>query len=284
MVKVTELHYDNTNTYVIATDRGTLMFDTGWAGTFPKLCKELGQKGLRLQDVDYLLISHYHPDHCGIAQNIAEQGVTLIAMESQKGYLHEADKVFAKENRGDFLPIREEAVKWLAFSESADFLKTLGLNGQILATPGHSEDSVSLVLHQEAAFVGDLYPLYELEVQEEIQVKDSWQQILALNPKNIYYGHAKTAILEQEKIATKVCPPKTVGVHDMSQPTEQKHKELYQTVKRIMQYIDKGWSLDRIETKLKVEHELVSDVCRMYLTHQNVGVQGILDRIEIKGK
>ena len=28
----------------------------------------------------------------------------------------------------------------------------------------------------------------------------------------------------------------------------------------------------------------IEDVARMYLTHQNVGVQGILDRIEIKGK
>lgn len=283
MAKVMELHYDNTNTYVIVGEWGTLLFDTGWAGSFSKLCKALGQKGLRLQDMDYLLISHYHPDHCGIAQEIAEQGVTLIAMESQKGYLHEADKVFAKENRKEFLPIRDNAVKWLTFSESADFLERMGLNGQILSTPGHSADSISLILDKEAAFVGDLYPLYELEAHEEVEVKDSWQQILAFRPKRIYYGHARTAILEQEQTLAEIRQRTAVLRNDKPQLAE-KNSELYQIVRRIMQYIDKGWSIHKIEKKLKVEHELVSDVCRMYLTHQNVGVQGILDRIEIKGK
>ena len=65
---------------------------------------------------------------------------------------------------------------------------------------------------------------------------------------------------------------------------EQKNQELYHTVRQIMHYIDKGMSIDKISTKLKVERNFVNDVCRMYLTHQNVGVQGILDRIEIKGK
>ena len=70
----------------------------------------------------------------------------------------------------------------------------------------------------------------------------------------------------------------------MAQETEQKNQELYHTVKQIMRYIDKGMSIDKIASKLKVERDFVNDVCRMYLTHQNVGVQGILDRIEIKGR
>ena len=61
-------------------------------------------------------------------------------------------------------------------------------------------------------------------------------------------------------------------------------KELYKTVKKIMNYIDRGMSIEKIAVKLDIDTVFVNDVCRMYLTHKNVGVQGILDRIELKGK
>ena len=80
---ITELHYDNTNTYLISGHKGALLFDTGWAGTLQRFYQELGAKGLRLKEIDYLLISHYHPDHMGIAQEIVGQGVKLLVMESQ---------------------------------------------------------------------------------------------------------------------------------------------------------------------------------------------------------
>ena len=51
-----------------------------------------------------------------------------------------------------------------------------------------------------------------------------------------------------------------------------------------MKYIDKGYSIDKIHKKTKADITFINDVARMYLTHQNVSVQGILDRIEIKGR
>ena len=51
-----------------------------------------------------------------------------------------------------------------------------------------------------------------------------------------------------------------------------------------MKWIDKGYTLQKIQKKTGADKVFIEDVTRMYLTHQNVGVQGILDRIEIKGK
>lgn len=323
---ITELHYDNTNTYIISGDKGGIMFDTGWAGTMQRFFKELGAKGLQLSDIDYLLISHYHPDHMGIAQEIANQGVKLLVMESQREHTHDADKVFEKDKRSAFVPIDDNSVTMLTFAESREFLQKLGLQGCIIPTPGHSEDSVSLVLDDEAAFVGDLYPLYELELHEEPGVKESWELVMSFCPKRIYYGHARTAVLQVgeeskdgtqsgdadidkagQKVALQKSMKQSSGWRNMfwqlgtgqkcaeqeetqkfggclTQETEQKNQELYHIVRQIMCYIDKGVSIDKIAAKLKVEKEFVNDVCRMYLTHQNVGVQGILDRIEIKGR
>ena len=51
-----------------------------------------------------------------------------------------------------------------------------------------------------------------------------------------------------------------------------------------MNLIDKGCDVKKIQKKTGADISFIQDVMRMYLTHQNVGVQGILDRIEIKGR
>ena len=83
---ITELKYSTTNTYLIQGEKGTLLFDTGWAGTFPALCRLLGEKKLKLQEIDMLMISHFHPDHMGISQEIANIGATIAVADVQRGY------------------------------------------------------------------------------------------------------------------------------------------------------------------------------------------------------
>ncbi len=48
---IIELKYSNTNTYLIKGRKGNLLFDTGWAGTFPQLCRVLGENKLKLQGI-----------------------------------------------------------------------------------------------------------------------------------------------------------------------------------------------------------------------------------------
>ncbi len=277
MIKL--LKYSNTNTYLIPGPKGHLLFDTGWAGTFPPFCHALGEVGEQLQDIRYLLISHYHPDHCGIAQEIADTGVRILALEEQRAYLHAADEVFAKEGRTEnagsgvrsgFRPIRDVEVRFLQAEESRAFLlEELGIEGEILSTPGHSADSISLLLDSGELFVGDLNPLYELELHAGTQIARSWEMLLSKSPRIVYYGHAKAAVLEERGDAPE--DVRSAG-------------ELCDLVTRIMKLIDKGKTLDTIARKTGADRTLIEDVTRMYLTHPGVSVQGILDRIEIKGR
>ena len=49
-------------------------------------------------------------------------------------------------------------------------------------------------------------------------------------------------------------------------------------------FLEYGRSFLSKEDGAYSRNEFIQDVLRMYLTHQNVGVQGILDRIEIKNR
>lgn len=270
MSMIVELKYSNTNTYLVHGKKGGILFDTGWAGTFPMLCKTLGEKKLKLQDINYIFISHFHPDHMGIAQEIANFGVQIAIADVQKDFVHISDSIFEKEHNKYYIPINDEKLKIISFDESRALLKNIGISGELLYTPGHSDDSISLWLDKEKALiVGDLNPLYELEMHQGSQIADTWEKLLKLDPKIVYYGHAKPYVLTGKAVEKK---------------QKAKENDIYMLVKRIMKYIDKGYSAEMIRDKTGADITFIQDTARMYLTHQNVSVQGILDRIEIKGK
>lgn len=267
---VIELKYSGTNTYLIRGTNGSILFDTGWAGSFPQFCRALGEAGATVQEVRYLFISHFHPDHMGIAQEIASCGVRIVAADVQRAYIHDADKIFAKEGKRLYVPIVDEDVRIISCGESRPLLERCGIAGEVVYTPGHSEDSISLCLDEGVLFVGDLNPLYELEIHRGTQIGDSWDKLLARNPVKVYYGHAEAAELSRGRRM-----PKKESVHS---------RDTFRLVKKIMKYIDKGYTLEDVGRVTGADKAFVEDVARMFLTHQNISVQGILDRIEIKGK
>jgi ribonuclease/clavin/mitogillin len=60
---------------VIATSKAKLLIDVGWPGTLPQLLHALKRTGMALPEITHLLVTHYHPDHAGLAQELKERGV-----------------------------------------------------------------------------------------------------------------------------------------------------------------------------------------------------------------
>ena len=248
------------------------MFDTGWAGSFPAFCHAMSEAGISVPSLSAILLSHFHPDHVGIAQEIADKGPVILVPDLQLPYVHAADGVFIKEKNAAFIPIADDRIRSFPLSKSREILAEYGIDGEILHSPGHSDDSISLCLSDGSLFVGDLNPLYELELHRGTPIGESWERLLRLHPKTVYYGHAKTAVLSAE---TKLSGTPAAPADDA---------DLYKLVSAIMKLIDRGCTLAKIQKKTGADAGLIEDVTRMYLTHQNIGVRGILDRIEIKGK
>ena len=77
----------------------------------------------------------------GLISQLMGQGVQLILFDVQRGSVHFSDPIFAKDRRLHYVPIEEENAVKLTCSAGRDFLKKLGIQGEVLHTPGHSEDS-----------------------------------------------------------------------------------------------------------------------------------------------
>lgn len=191
MTKIIQLKYGNTKCYLLKGTKKNLLIDTDWAGTLPKFFHELGRKKLTAKGINYLLITHYHPDHMGLAADLMKLGIHLVVPDCQRAFIHQSDYIFYKENNQHFQPIDDNYIQELPLSNSRHFLENCGIAGTILSTPGHSNDSISLVLDSGEAFVGDLYPQEQVPLYDDETLRQSWKKLIIQGAKFIYFAHYK---------------------------------------------------------------------------------------------
>ncbi len=135
------------------------------------------------------MATHYHPDHMGLIGELIKQGVNLLLIDVQKDYVHFSDSIFERD-RLPAAPINAESAVVISCEESRAFLSGIGIHGEIIHTPSHSVDSVSLILDGGDCFVGDLEPYEHMEAYEENPaLKCDWERIASFRPKRVFYAH-----------------------------------------------------------------------------------------------
>lgn len=191
-----KLRYGNTNTFLVPGNDGYLLVDTDYAGTLPGFYKALKTAGVQLKDLAYVLATHYHPDHMGLIPELMKQGIKLLLMDTQTKDVHDSDQIFARERSLHFDPIDETRAEVVSCHESRAFLANIGIAGEIISTPSHSRDSVSLVLDDGDCLVGDLEPLEYLSAYgDNPALKADWDAILSFGPKRILFSHVNEKVL-----------------------------------------------------------------------------------------
>ena len=188
---ILKLRYGMTNTFFIRGKNGGLLVDTDYAGTLPAFYQAIKAAGIGLEEIRFVLATHFHPDHIGLVSGLMRQGVKLLLIDLQKDSVHYSDRIFERDRHLRYDPIDEGAAAVISCAESRTFLQKLGIKGEIISTSSHSPDSVSLILDSGECFVGDLEPLEYLAAYEEnLPLRADWDRVLAFGPKRILYAHA----------------------------------------------------------------------------------------------
>jgi glyoxylase-like metal-dependent hydrolase (beta-lactamase superfamily II) len=194
---VTKLKYGNTNTYFIRGAKGSILLDTDYAGTLQMFYKEIKKNGISLKDITYILATHYHPDHMGLVGELVSMGVKFLVIDTQVPNLHFSDDIFSRDKTLRMSPsVPEDKAEVIACKDSRAFLAALGIDGEIVSTPSHSGDSITLVLDSGDCFVGDLEPMEFMDGYEENKALQSdWEKVMSFSPRVIHYGHAPKKVL-----------------------------------------------------------------------------------------
>ncbi len=193
-MNILNVGYDSANYYLLEGQAGWLLIDVGWPGTLGKLFAALKRKGAALNQVSALLVTHYHPDHAGLAQELKDRGVQLVVLETQRAAIPQL-----RQHIKPSYPYQEISLNGnvdLTLAESRVWLRRMGMSGEIISTPGHSDDSVTLILDEGAAFTGDL-TRPDMATDEALrEVELSWEKIRARRAKTVYPGHGPAWRLE----------------------------------------------------------------------------------------
>jgi endoribonuclease LACTB2 len=188
---VINVGYRSTNYWVISAGKSRLLVDIGWPGTMGLMGANLKRMGVPLGEIRYALATHYHIDHAGLAQEFKNLGVRLLVLETQTPAIP-LMKNHVKPQDG-YVEITPDGNITITFDKSRAFLSELDISGEILRTPGHSDDSVSLLLDDGSVFTGDLPPM--AMAGDDAAVAASWRLLREHGATRVYPAHGPVRAL-----------------------------------------------------------------------------------------
>ena len=186
-VHIVNVGYRSTNFWVISAGRARLLVDIGWPGSMGQMRANLGRMDIPLAEIRYALATHYHIDHAGLGQEFKEAGVPLLVVDVQVDAIPAMQRWTKPQDT--YTPITPEGNVVISCAQSRDVLAEVGIAGQILPTPGHSPDSVSLLLDDGSAFIGDLTWPGFIGPEDGDLVRASWVRLGEAGATRIYPGH-----------------------------------------------------------------------------------------------
>jgi endoribonuclease LACTB2 len=184
---IVNVGYRSTNFWVISSARSRVLVDLGWPGTMGTMRANLGRADIPLEEIRYALATHYHIDHAGLAQDLKNAGVPLLMIDVQVPHVQLMKRHIKPQDH--FTDISMEGNIVISIPESRALLDRLGIAGEILHTPGHSEDSVSLLLDSGPVFTGDLTDPRMVGAEDPGVVRASWQLLKGRGATQVYAGH-----------------------------------------------------------------------------------------------
>ena len=144
--------------YLLDTTDGPALFDCGPSTSIAELKRGLAGRGLQLEDVKNLLLSHIHLDHAGAAGSLVREHPALQVYVSEIGAPHLIDprRLEASARRlygddfdvlwGELAPVPEENLHVVGD-------EVLGL--EAFPTPGHASHHVSYLADDGTLYAGD---------------------------------------------------------------------------------------------------------------------------------
>jgi ribonuclease/clavin/mitogillin len=186
-VTIVNVGYRSTNFWVVSAGTSRLLVDLGWPGMGDQLLHNLQRMGIPLAEVRYGVATHYHIDHAGAAQDLKARGMRLLVLEQQLAAIPAMKRHIKPTDR--YTEILPEGNVVKRCDETRALLAELGIAGEIVPTPGHSDDSVSLVLDSGDCFIGDLTLESMVGAEDPAVVRASWDRLRAMGATKVHAGH-----------------------------------------------------------------------------------------------
>lgn len=160
--------------FLIETTAGLLLIEAGPGSTLPQLEAGLARHGVRLRDIQHLVLTHIHLDHAGAAGRIAREGAMVYVHHFGVKHLVDPTKLIDSATRiygdqmdrlwGPMEPVPSDHIRAV---HDNDVLRFGDTELRAIETPGHARHHHAYALNiagEKLCFVGDAAGICVLDV------------------------------------------------------------------------------------------------------------------------
>lgn len=205
-----------TNVFLLTSPKSAILIDTGSKSNFKRIAVFLENLDLKFRDLKLIVATHCHKDHVASLAAVKEKsGAKVLAHSAAKEFLAKGEPSYPKGTNPisaatsafseaflqkvyRYPPVEPE----ITISEDAD-LSEYGVQVSVLCTPGHSADSISIIVNRESALVGDtifnvlsaiVYPPWADDTDELLR---SMRKLIDTGCKVFYPSHGLPVSVEK---------------------------------------------------------------------------------------
>jgi len=189
-MNIIKIRHKSTYCYCINSNSGLLAFDALWPDSYKAYKDGLREYGQNVKNIRWLIVSHFHIDHAGLAGILGRNGVQFIVFTNQLAAISDMEKLIERKEI-PYQRIDQSKIILKEVTQSRQWLREIGVMGEILHTNGHSEDSISLILDTGEAFFGDLVPAEGMIGEDDWKSKNSWKLLKDKGVRYIKPAHAE---------------------------------------------------------------------------------------------
>jgi hydroxyacylglutathione hydrolase len=214
--EIIPINLTGVNCYLIKTETGCLLIDTGFSNKRKFLEKSLLNAGCPPENLKLIILTHGDMDHTANAAYLREKFGAKIAIHADDaGMVERGDMDCSRKAKSDKVspvfrimmivsPLFSRSVKSeifkpdLTINENTD-LFSYGFEARVIHLPGHSKGSIGVLTAAGELFCGDFF--YNMAgfglINDLADHRSSLEKLKKLDIRMVYPGHGKPVSIEK---------------------------------------------------------------------------------------
>ena len=199
------------NCYLVESDAGFVLIDTGISNRRAEMEDELARAGCRPGNLQLIVLTHGDFDHTGNAAHLRQTFGTKITMHRGDAGMVEHGDMFANRSSGNAVlrllaPLlfrfpRANRFRPDVYVEDGDDLSEYGFQARVLSIPGHSAGSIGLLTTEGDLFCGDLLengdkPATNSIMDDPVACRASLEKLRNFETHTVYPGHGQPFLMD----------------------------------------------------------------------------------------
>lgn len=220
-MKIKRIRLGITNCYLIKGNQGYILVDAGSLRKGKRFLRMLKKHKINPHEIKLIIITHAHYDHVGTLEQIKKICNCPVAISPQEGEIVSKGLVVIPPGTnlmGKIVSLLGKTFSFvLRFPKcEVDYMITqefsleeFGVAGRIVPTPGHTPGSLSVILDDGRAMVGDLAMnmpggrIFPIFAEQPDVIFESWGELVENGVKTLYPAHGRPISINKIKARLK---------------------------------------------------------------------------------